>query len=71
MSKYKKTFVICDRCVTEFEEKPGDCLIMWMQFQSFNNEYGIFTNGRKIYNLCEKCEREFIDWFMLKNKKEM
>ena len=71
MSKYKKTFVICDRCVTEFEEKPGNCLTMWMQFQSFNNEYGIFTDGRKIYNLCEKCEREFIDWFMLKNKKEM
>ena len=68
MSKYKKIFVECDRCGTEFEEKPGDCLTMWMQFQSFNNEYGIFNDGRKIYNLCKKCEREFTDWFMLKQK---
>ena len=69
--RYERSFVKCDRCGAEFEEENnsneyhGPIFTMWMKFQSFNGAK-TFDNGDEDHHLCIKCEKEFIDWFLMK-----
>ena len=69
MSRFKRSFVVCDHCGKEFEDIPFKTpTVMWMQFQSWNGNRK-YTDGETRYDLCTECEREFINWFSNHNGK--
>lgn len=70
MPLVKRSYVICDRCGKEFEDKPGITpLVMWMSFQNFTAAKQ-YTDGSRRYYFCADCEKSFIDWFSIDKHSE-